>query len=167
MSKIIKGTALAVALCVAAQPAQAAMGCWNAKAASAAQVRDLQSRLMVASLRCRAMGFDILPAYNRFVRNSRDTLQQANGLIKARFTAGFGAKGGQVQYDKFTTALANAYGADDTSREICRDTADLAEEAADADGDMNRLVDISERMGGPPKLPGSVCSVVLAGKDRN
>jgi hypothetical protein len=163
---MIKVTAVAVASMVAAQPAQAAMSCWNAKAASAAQVRDLQSRLMVASLRCRAMGFDILPEYNRFVRNSRDTLQQANGLIKARFTAGYGAKGGQVQYDKFTTALANAYGADDTSREICREAADVADAAADARGDMNRLVEISERVGPPPKLPGSVCSVVLAGKGR-
>jgi hypothetical protein len=167
MSKIVKGMALGVALCIAVQPAQAAMGCWGPKEASAARVRDLQSRLMVASLRCRAMGFDILPAYNRFVRNSRGTLQQANGLIKARFTAGFGAKGGQVQYDKFTTALANAYGADDTSRDICRDAADIADEAADADGNMSRLVDISERTGPAPKLPGSVCSVVLAGKGQD
>lgn len=166
MSKIGRGgLALGMALCVAAQPAQAA-NCWSPKEASAAQLRDLQSRLMVASLRCRAMGYDILPSYNKFVRNSRGTLQEANGLIKARFTAGYGSKGGQVQYDKFTTALANNYGADDTSREICDDAADIAEEAADARGDLNRLADISERAGRPPKLPGSVCSVTLAGRSK-
>ena len=48
----------AVMMCVAT-PAQAAMGCWNQTQVAAAKVRDLQSRLMVATLRCQAMGVDV------------------------------------------------------------------------------------------------------------
>src|SRR5688500_10832188 len=87
------------------QPAHAAMACWNPKQVAAAKVRDLQSRLMVATMRCSAMGIDVLPAYNAFVRTNRTTIQAANGLIKAQFSSGFGVRG-QTEYDKFTTALA-------------------------------------------------------------
>ena len=59
MSGQLKGRGLfasaALLLCVST-PAQAAMGCWNETQVAAAKVRDLQSRLMVATLRCQAMG---------------------------------------------------------------------------------------------------------------
>ena len=158
------GFALGLAMLVAAQPAQAAMGCWNQRDASAAKVRDLQSRLMVASLRCRAMGFDILPSYNKFVRTSRGALQDSNGLIKARFAAAYGKGAAQSRYDSFTTAMANTYGGDQTSQEICRETAAIAKEAAEADGDIDRLVAIGESMGRTPRLPGGECPVAFAAK---
>ena len=40
-------------------PAQAGEGCWNPTQVAAAKVRDLQSRLMVATLRCSAMGVNV------------------------------------------------------------------------------------------------------------
>ena len=89
------GLAAAAAL-VIASPAQATMACWNETQTAAAQVRNLQSRLMVASLRCVAMGHDVTPAYNRFVRASRETIQGANGVIMAQFRAGHGGQA-QVQ----------------------------------------------------------------------
>jgi len=165
MTRLMKGGFALALTCVLAQPAQAAFGCWQPKDAAAVTVRDLQSRLMVAALRCRAMGYDILPEYNSFVRTSRGTLQEANGLIKARFAAGYGKAAAQSRYDSFTTAMANQYGADQTSREICDDTARTAKEAAAARGDMNRLVAIGEDGGRGPKLPGGTCSIKLVGRD--
>lgn len=159
-------------LCVAvaatgflARPANAAMSCWGEQQVAAAKVRDLQSRLMVATMRCSAMGINILPAYNEFVRTNRSTIQSANNVIKAQFNTGFGARG-QVEYDRFTTALANAYGADATNVEICRETADHARDAVDARGDIQRLVDIVEAMGQTPRLPGGQCSVSFASRTR-
>ena len=64
------GAAVALTL-GGAVPAQAAMSCWNDTEVAAARVRDLQSRLMVDALRCRAFGIDILGAYNEFVRSNR------------------------------------------------------------------------------------------------
>jgi hypothetical protein len=143
------------------QPAQAAMGCWDQNHAAAAKIRDLQSRLMVATMRCRAMGIDVLAAYNEFVRSNRDTIQAANGAIKEQFAAGYGPAG-QSQYDSFTTALANAYGAETTSVEVCEETAVIASEAVAANGDIARLLDIADRLGVEPELPGGQCPVTFA-----
>ncbi|HYJ28845.1 MAG TPA: hypothetical protein VEW25_00710, partial [Allosphingosinicella sp.] len=52
----------AAMMAMVAVPAEATMGCWNESQVAAARVRDLQSRLMVDALRCRAFGIDILEA---------------------------------------------------------------------------------------------------------
>ncbi len=146
---------------LAAQPAQAAMGCWDEQPAAAAKVRDLQSRLMVATLRCQAMGqgmgADVTAAYNDFVRQNRTTLQGANGLIKAQFDTGYG-KEGATYYDRFATSLANKYGGDATSAEICSDTLAAAREAAAAAGDIGKLLALEDRFGPAPELPGGACA---------
>ena len=152
--------AAALTLCVG-MPAQAAMGCWNDTQLAAAKVRDLQSRLMVASLRCAAMGVDITPAYNRFVVANRDTIQGANRIIMAQFRSGYGGEA-QLHYDRFATALANAYGDDATDRTICADTAVVADEAAAAAGDVGQLVALEDRFGFAPALPGGRCGVTFA-----
>lgn len=148
----------AAAMTLQAVPAQAAMACWNESGVAAARVRDLQSRLMVDALRCRAFGIDILGAYNEFVRSNRATIQAANAVIMAQFSRGFG-DGAQSEYDRFTTAMANAYGADRTDGEACAEAASLAAEAVAAGGDVERLVEIEERLGPPPSLPGGECKL--------
>lgn len=145
-------------LCCASVPAQAAMGCWNETQVAAANVRDFQSRLMVATMRCRARGIDILYAYNRFVIANRDTLRGANGVLRSQFLAGYGSDG-ELQYDRFTTSLANAYGGDDTDPWVCAETEDLAYEAADARGDVQRLLALANRSGAHPRLPGGRCEI--------
>lgn len=149
---------LAAAALVFAQPAQAAMSCWGQQESAAAKIRDLQSRLMVATVRCRAMGVDVLTAYNDFVRVNRETIQAANGVIRARFEAGHGLEA-QTFYDRFTTALANEYGDDPTNEEVCGETAEVAGEAAAAQGDITLLLALADRTGAPPQLPGGQCPI--------
>jgi hypothetical protein len=144
-----------------AQPAQATMACWGQQQAAAAKIRDLQSRLMVATMRCRAMGVDVLAAYNDFVRVNRTTIQQANGLIRAQFTSGYGPQA-DTFYDSFTTALANEYGADPTNDEVCGQTAEAAAEAVAAQGDVPQLLALAERLGPAPQLPGGECPISFA-----
>jgi hypothetical protein len=152
--------AAAAMLCVA-MPAQAAMGCWNSSQVAAAKVRDLQSRLMVATLRCQAMGADVSGAYNSFVRANRTAIQGANAVLLAQFRSGYGSQG-ETQYDRFATALANIYGADATDSGICAETAALAEEAAQANGDIGHLVAIEDRLGFSSDLPGGQCGYSFA-----
>jgi hypothetical protein len=154
---------LAAAALICGQPASAAMSCWDQQETAAAKIRDLQSRLMVATLRCRAIGVDVLTAYNDFVRINRATLQQANGVIKARFDAGYGREGPRF-YDSFTTAMANLYGGDETSGAVCDETSAIAAEAALAEGDVGRLVDLADRTGRSPELPGGICPVTLTAR---
>jgi hypothetical protein len=161
----VLGAATAASLCISV-PAQAAMGCWNPTQVAAAQVRDLQSRLMVATLRCQAMGMDISAAYNRFIGANRTTIQGANAVLLAQFRNGFGSQA-QTQYDRFATSLANLYGADATDRAVCAETSALADEAADAAGDVNALVAINGRLGFSSALPGGECRMSFAAAGGN
>ena len=161
MSRVtLKGGLLAAvaSLSCASLPVQAAMGCWNETQTAAAQVRDLQSRLMVATMRCRAAGIDILDAYNRFVVANRSTLQGANGILRGQFESGYGIEG-EHHYNRFATALANSYGGDETDPWVCAETEDLAFEAAAAHGDVGRLLQLADRLGPPPRLPGGRCGI--------
>src|SRR6202008_5199943 len=92
--------AAAISMLCASVPAQATMGCWNDTQVAAAQVRDLQPRLMVATLRCQAMGVDVAGAYNRFIAANRTTIQNANSVIMAAFRDGYGGQA-QLHYDRF------------------------------------------------------------------
>ena len=155
----MKGALAASLLLVS--PAQATMACWGPQQAAAAKLRDLQSKLMVATMRCRAMGFDVLTAYNDFVRLNRSTIQAANGVLKAQFLEGHGAEG-ETHYDRFTTELANQYGADPTDDAVCEATAGVASEAAAAEGDVMLLLALADRLGPPPSLPGGECPISFA-----
>ena len=55
-------------------------------------------------------------------------------------------------------SLANIYGDDATSPAVCGDTAVLAEEAAAANGDIDALVAIEDRLGFATPLPGGQCT---------
>lgn len=151
--------AVTAALCLASAPANAA-SCFAREDAAAAKVRELQTMLMVAALRCRASGIDILPNYNRFVAAHRGTISAMNARLKAHFAVS-GPAEGQRRYDRFTTALANAYGAGATGGESCADMAALADEAHDAAG-AAELIAIAER--NVPDSTNGTCPEVLASK---
>jgi hypothetical protein len=84
-------------------------------------------------------------------------------VIRAQFDRGYGPEG-QRFYDSFATAMANQYGADATSGEICEETAAVAAEAVAARGDVARLVDLADRTGRSPELPGGVCPITLTAR---
>ena len=149
-------------MCVAT-PAQAAMGCWNQTQVAAAKVRDLQSRLMVATLRCQAMGVDVAAAYNRFVAANRTTIQGANGVLHGRSSEpGHGGQA-QVHYDRFATALANIYGDDATDRaSLRRDGGCWPRKRPRPAATSTLLVTIADRLGFAAPLPGGQCSISFA-----
>lgn len=138
--------------------ASAQANCWNPEQAAAARVRDLQSKLMVATMQCHAIGAEIAPAYNAFIRINKSGLEGVNGTIKARFAQLFGAAG-QAHYDRFTTSLANAYGADQVDASVCEAMRRAASEAETIGGDPTRLLSLAERMGVAPRLPDGLCPV--------
>jgi len=163
----IKGRAAAAVLTIALSfgQARAATGdCWSAQTVAAAKVRDLQTMLMVAGLRCRGTANDVLSGYNRFVNANRGAIVTVNDQLKAHFKTAYGAIEGQRSYDRFTTALANAYGAGGDGSANCADMAKLAGEAAAARGSSASLVAIAEARGFDPDLPSRNCSVRIAAK---
>jgi len=154
----------ALVLAFAAGEAGAAVSdCWSAQEISAAKVRDMQTMMMVAGLRCRTTGTDVLASYNRFVVRHRAAITEANGRLKAHFSMAYGQAEGTRSYDRFTTALANAYGAGGSGASDCADMASLAERAAAAKGGVE-LASLAEERGMTPDLPAVRCSVTIAAK---
>ena len=102
-------------------------------------------------------GFDITAAYNRFVVANRATLQGVNGVLMSVFRSGSGDDA-QGEYDRYATALANAYGGDATNRSVCSNAERLADEAAAAGGSLARLVALHSRVGLAPPRPGGACA---------
>ena len=139
-----------VAGAIACSPAQAA--CWAGNEASAVRVRELQTMLMVTTLRCRAAGIDIGGEYNGFVRAAVDNIEIANLRIKQHIAAEGGT---QADYDRLATTLANSYGAEVTSPGVCAEAADVAHTIAQTPTELPRLAELHVF---PRLLPGGTCS---------
>lgn len=148
----------ATAAAVVAAPIQAA--CWQSDEASAAGVRELQSMLMVAALRCQVSGYPMMNDYNAFVQANRVAIGAMNDRIKAHFIRALGPVGGQRAYDSFTTSMANGYGAAPSGAEVCGDADSLAREAASLNGSVEGLMLLADRQGLVAKLPEGLCEGV-------
>ncbi len=154
----------ALGLAVVCGPAHAAANdCWSAQETSAAKIRDLQSMLMVAALRCHGSGVNVLASYNGFVNANRGELILANNSIKAHFSRISGSVEGQRRYDRFATALANNYGSGGAGSGDCAAMADLAYDAQRA-GSASELVALADERGLRPDLPTMQCPMTMASK---
>lgn len=145
----------AMIVAVTAAPVQA--GCWKSDEAAAAGVRELQSMLMVAALRCQVSGHPMMNDYNQFVQVNRSAIMAMNDRLKAHFQRAFGPVGGQRAYDSFTTSMANGYGAAASGAEACGDADSLAREGATLGGSVEGLMLLAERQGLVAKLPEGLC----------
>ncbi len=135
--------------------AQAA--CWSPKAAEAAEVRDLETMLMVASLRCRLSGRNFIADYNAFVRGSRPALVEANDRLRSHYAT----SGGLNAYDRYVTSLANRHGGGSVGLD-CKDMESLLDEARDSGGSVTQLAKLARTVEGGPHLPGGRCGEVIA-----
>jgi hypothetical protein len=119
--------AAALALCGMGTAVPAQARCWNEREVAAAQVREMQTMLMVAALRCRAAHIDISADYGTFVIAQKDAIDRANLVIKTHFAQ---SGGQQADYDRFATSLANGFGDDDTTEASCAEAVHLAHDGA-------------------------------------
>lgn len=154
MLKALSAAAAAVAL--VSTPVGAA--CWSHEETAAATIREFQSMLMVATLRCQVAHHDITAEYNDFLRANKVLIQRQNDRIKAHFVKTHGPASGQKAYDAFTTHLANGYGAEGSSGEICDNMASLAREATLMAGNVDGLLLLADRQGLITEVPGGTCN---------
>lgn len=148
------GAAVA-AVVMLAMPANAA--CWSSDETSAATIREFQSMLMVATLRCQVAHHDMTHDYNDFLKANKALIQRGNDRIKAHFVKASGPAAGQKAYDSFATHLANGYGADGSSGDVCDTMSALAREAALIGGNENGLLLLADRQGLTTEVPGGSC----------
>jgi hypothetical protein len=142
----------AMALCTIAQPASATSSAgWNQADRSAATIREFQTRLMVAALRCRAAGINVLASYNQFIAADRAELTEANDRLKTHFRSASPVNGDR-DYDRYTTSLANQFAGEQWSPQSCDGAARLAREAARSSGN---LIAVASRDGELAEAPAS------------
>ena len=155
MGIINKALTAAVATAMCAGGANAA--CWSDAAYKAAQLRELDTMLMVEALRCRKTAANFVETYNRFVVASRPALLKANAALKTHFTGEVGAKGALNAYDNYMTTVANRYGAG-TEGLACADMASIVEAALAAGGADVALAQIVDAARMVPAIPGERCA---------
>lgn len=157
MRKVV-GTAIILAAMTAGS-AQAA--CWTPSEAAAAKVRDLDTMLMVSTLRCRAQAPEMVAKYNALVERHRAPLTEMNARIRAHFAVGVTPRAADAAYDTYVTRMANRYGAgvgDLSCQSLMAITDDAAIEIADIDG----LVAVAERAEVSPDLSEGTCPAPAA-----
>lgn len=157
--KKLPGTIALVASLAMAGEAQAA--CVSDATYEAAQMRDFDTMLMVQTLRCRIKDIDFSDDYNRFVRDKRPILAAANVELRNHFAQSVGQTRAIGAYDDFMTKVANGYGGG-TVGMTCRDYADLARAAANAPASRSALIDLADRAGARPRVPGQSCEAKIA-----
>jgi hypothetical protein len=150
MGIITKALGAAATTALLASPANA--GCWTDAAYQAAQVRELDTMLMVQALRCRKTSATFLNEYNQFVQTSRPVLLKANAELKAHF-------GGLNAYDNYMTTVANRYGAG-TGDLDCDDTASIVRAAVATRGSSDALYRLAADARMEPAIDGARCGGV-------
>lgn len=153
---IARQLSAAAALAAATISSTANAACWSPQAVEAAQVRDMETMLMVASLRCRISGVDFLESYNGFVRGSRPALTLANDRLRTHFAP----QGGLNAYDRYVTSIANRYGGG-VEGLACSDMQSILSAAAAEGNSLPGLVRLARAAQVEPRLPGSACPATL------
>lgn len=151
MRKIILGLLAAV---VPATPVQAA--CWTPERVSAAKVRDLDTMLMVASLRCRHTNVALLESYNAYVVRHRKPLVQVNDTLRAHYGYAGDKKAAMNAYDNYVTKVANRYGAG-VGGLGCDDMHSIVRALASEAPHVDALIAVAERAGVKPYIDGEQC----------
>ncbi len=154
MKMMGKMLAAAAATALLASPANAA--CWTDTAYEAAQVRELDTMLMVEALRCRKTAADFVSAYNRFVVTSRPALLKANAALRGHFAAQVGERGALTAYDNYMTTVANRYGAGSEGLD-CNDIASIVLAAIATNGSADALYQVAVRAEMVPTIRGRRC----------
>jgi hypothetical protein len=156
----IKGMILAAAA-VATVGGPASAACWTNSAVEAAYVRDFDTILMVATLRCRTKGVEMATDYNRFVREKRTVLVAANDELRAQFAAGRTQKAALDAFDRYATSLANTHGAGSDTLS-CADYKELVAQAVAAPASRVALLQLAAKAEANPAIPSEGCTRQVA-----
>ena len=140
-------------------PASAA--CWSSNVVEAAYIRDFDTTLMVATLRCRAQSQEIGVNYNRFVRQDRAVLTAASDELRTQFSVGKTQKAGLDAFDHFATSLANSHGAGEDGVS-CAEYGELVRSAADSPAERSVLLKLAIKAHVNPALPQEACTRQIA-----
>jgi len=141
-------------------PAQA-QRCWNQGLVEAAQIKEFDIMLLVATLRCQAQGTDLSAGYNAFVVAHRPLLKAVGAEMLQEFSRTSGAKVGPKAYDRLNVVMANKFG-NGFAGFGCPEYQAMIAEARAAPSKRGELLTLAQRAGADPQLPVPRCAQTVA-----
>lgn len=146
--------ALALGGLVLAGPAQAA--CIDRQTATAARIHQFETMMMVVSLRCKRIGYDMRSTYEGMVTAHQAPFGQAATRLR-HYLGGDGIDPHSGGFDRYATILGNAYGGGATTFASCQTLDQVAGELAKVP-DVRLLAQVAETLIARPKLDEMACA---------
>lgn len=160
MSRRLPRTAAALALAgllagvFTSGPAQAA--CIDRQTATAARIHQFETMMMVVSLRCNRIGYDMRSTYEGMVNAHQAPFGQAAVRLR-HYLGGDGIDPHSGGFDRYATILGNTYGGGATTFSTCQTLDQVAGELAKVP-DVRLLAQIAEVLIARPKLDEMACA---------
>lgn len=158
------GLALAAPIVAGAQPVPAGSACWAPATMGAARISELNTLLMASSLRCRRVGVDFAPGYEKVLAAHGAAFRQAEQRIRAHF--GVDRSDSRDDYDSYVVSIANLYGAGRADRATCAQLGAIADALGAAPGNTDMLATIAIQMirdpHAGPRCPGKAVAATPA-----
>jgi len=136
-----------------------ASACWDARTVGAARISELETMLLLSSLRCRIIGFDFHESYDHFADTYKDVFDAAQFTLKTHFDAD-GSDGGRREYDRYLTGVANFYGTGRTDADTCHAFEAINTELGSAAANSDMIPMIAMEMVRDPHFDGPRCPSV-------
>ncbi|KUR70161.1 hypothetical protein AQZ52_14960 [Novosphingobium fuchskuhlense] len=137
-----------------AAPAQAA--CIDSQTATAARIHQFETMMMVVSLRCSRIGYDMRGTYETMVVAHQAPFGQAATRLR-HYLGGDGIDPHSGGFDRYATILGNTYGGGATTLATCQTLDQVAGELAKVP-DVRLLAQVAETLIARPKLDEMACA---------
>ena len=146
---------LALAGLALSGPAEAA--CIDHQTATAARIHQFETMMMVVSLRCGRIGYDMRSSYEDMVIAHQAPFGQAATRLR-HYLGGNDFDVHSGGFDRYATILGNTYGGGATSFGTCQTLDQVAGELAKVP-DVKLLAQVAETLITRPKLDEMACAV--------
>ena len=127
-----------------------AEACLDRETLTAARIHEFETMMMAVSLRCKAIGSDIVPVYEAMLGTHRPIFAAADRRLRAFFAPQKRA------FESYSTQLGNRYGGGATDPANCMRFERVARELADKPG-VSSLGRVVFAMIERPRISGVTC----------
>ena len=156
MSRRLTCVALMAALTGVALAAPAHAACIDHQTATAARIHQFETMMMVVSLRCARIGYDMRGTYENMVIAHQAPFGQAATRLR-HYLGGDGIDPHSGGFDRYATILGNSYGGGATTLSACQTLDQVAGELAKVP-DVRLLAQVAETLIARPRLDEMACA---------
>ena len=156
MKRLFRNFAATLALTGLTLSASAQAACIDHQTATAARIHQFETMMMVVSLRCGRIGYDMRSSYEGMVIAHQAPFGQAATRLR-HYLGGNDFDVHSGGFDRYATILGNTYGGGATAFGTCQTLDQVAGELAKVP-DVKLLAQVAEALIARPKLDEMACA---------